>query len=219
MKKTIVWLVMLLSSANAQDYQKSSDIVLFNTTRTHYKEGKNIDSIYTNGTGFVVGCKYYTVDHVVSQYNIQIESPFGIIYKTFERLKEDTFVENEKLEEIVNNKNNDVAIFSLTTNLCKKYKNDIKFSYDIQLGQEVYYIGNPNLTGKTLRHSRISRLSPPDNVSIEYKDSIGLDTYVIKGDSGSPVFNINGEVIGVIQSFYGGIGYFKPIKQFIEAVR
>src|SRR3990167_6584333 len=125
MKKTIVWLVMLLSSANAQEYQKSSDIVLFNTTRTHYKEGKNIDSIYTNGTGFVVGCKYYTVDHVVSQYNIQIESPFGIIYKTFERLKEDTFVENEKLEEIVNNKNNDVAIFSLTTNLCKKYKNDI----------------------------------------------------------------------------------------------
>src|SRR3990167_858834 len=68
------------------------------------------------------------------------------------------------------------------------------------------------------RMARIGRLNVPKemNGGHGYDGDIGLDTYAVMGDSGSPVFNMKGRVIGVMQAVAGTMGYFKPIKHFIE---
>ena len=213
----------------SQDIIKNSmDAVVFNRTITYEKsDNKTSDNksdnkaveYKTNGTGFVMGDKYYTVDHVVSKYEKMLVSGALTLVVPVEREKEITSIDDIPLEEIVNDKNADVAVFRLPKELCAKYCNDLAYSTEpLEIGQQVYFIGNPNNTGKVFRMARIGRLES-ERMKGEYAGAIGLDTYIIPGDSGSPVFNMQGKIIGAIQAFSGGMGYFKPIKQFIEAVR
>lgn len=212
--------VCLMYSTPSQDLIKQSmNAVVMNKTITYEKSENKIVENESMGTGFVMGDKYYTADHVVSQYEKIFITPIMQVAVPIQKENEITFIDGIPLEEIVNSRDTDVAIFRLPKELCAKYCNQSTYSLEpLEIGQQVYFIGNPKNTGKVFRMARIGRLDAPKQMNGEYSGAIGLDTYTIFGDSGSPVFNMKGEVIGVIQALVAGMGYFKPIRQFIKAV-
>lgn len=172
------------------------------------------------GTGFVVGDKYVTLDHVVSLHGDEIDTPFGSVDIPVQRREEKTYIEGVELISIEENPQTDIAVFQLPEELCKKYCNEgVPFCSDIYVGLDVFWIGNPENTGKIFRSGKVGRTLLPTAASLEgIEGAIGLGTYVIPGDSGSPVFNAKGELLGVIQfsqqSSNGSLGFFKPIEQF-----
>lgn len=172
------------------------------------------------GTGFVVGDKYVTLDHVVSLHEDEIDTPFGSLDIPVQRREEKTYIDEVELISIEENQQTDIAVFQLPEELCKKYCNEgVPFGSDIYIGLDVFWIGNPENTGKTFRYGKIARTSLSVAIPMEgIEGAIGLGTYAIPGDSGSPVFNAKGELLGVIQfsqqSSSGSLGFFKPIEQF-----
>lgn len=195
--------------------------VVPNKTVAHIINESGVEETHTNeGTGFVVGDKYITLDHVVSYYPDEIETPFGSIPSSVKRVEEKTYIDGVELISIEENPKTDIAVFQLPEELCKKYCNEgVPFSSDLYVGLDVFWIGNPGNSGKVLRYGKIGRTVLPADALLEgIEGAIGLSIYVIPGDSGSPVFNIKGELLGVVQFSQefseGSLGFFKPIDQF-----
>lgn len=202
----------------------SMDIVYAHRTDTIVpKDDKGPTTYEQEGTGFVVGKKYITLDHVTSKYEVKtVLGPGMTFYMGINRnkIKETTYIDGVALKSIVEDPKTDVAIFDLSKSpdLCKRICNEgIETDTDIYIGMPIYWIGNPDMGGRTFRYGKISRLDIPPNAKKErYADGFGINTYTIAGSSGSPVFNTKGQLIGVIQALNNGIGYVKPIKDFLQ---
>ncbi len=197
------------------------NIVVPNKTVAKIINGDGDEETETNeGTGFVIGDKYITLNHVVSYYAQEIETPFGSLSLPIERIEEKTYIDDIELISIIESQETDIAVFQLPEELCKKYCNEgVPISSQVYVGLEVFWIGNPGNSGKVLRHGKIGRTDLPVDTPLEgVEGAIGLSTYVIPGDSGSPIFNAKGELLGVVQfsqSFpQGSLGFFKPFDQF-----
>jgi S1-C subfamily serine protease len=92
----------------------------------------------------------------------------------------------------------------------------------MSVGDEVYAVGNPfglysSLTAGVI--SGFNRTFKPKDSNIELKDLIQIDAAVNPGNSGGPLLNRYGQVIGIVegilnptdQSFFVGIGFAVPI--------
>jgi S1-C subfamily serine protease len=92
----------------------------------------------------------------------------------------------------------------------------------MRVGDEVYAVGNPfglysSITSGVI--SGFNRTFKPPNSNLELKDLIQIDAAVNPGNSGGPLLNRNGQVIGIVegilnptdQSFFVGIGFAVPI--------
>ncbi|WP_045835221.1 Do family serine endopeptidase [Hyphomicrobium sp. 99] len=99
----------------------------------------------------------------------------------------------------------------------KKPLADVKFgsSADIEVGDWVMAIGNPFGLGGSVSVGIISAKSRDIN-SGPYDDYLQTDAAINKGNSGGPLFNMNGEVIGVNTAIISptggsiGIGFAVP---------
>jgi len=99
----------------------------------------------------------------------------------------------------------------------KKPLADVKFgsSADIEVGDWVLAIGNPFGLGGSVSVGIISAKSRDIN-SGPYDDYLQTDAAINKGNSGGPLFNMNGEVIGVNTAIISptggsiGIGFAVP---------
>ncbi len=87
-----------------------------------------------------------------------------------------------------------------------------------ELGEHIYFIGNPlNFNGIANEGEILGY-----RYSMDLKrDVIMLDAPIYKGNSGSPVINMDGEVIGVIYATintdeHGKVGLAIPISYFLE---
>lgn len=88
-------------------------------------------------------------------------------------------------------------------------------SEEMRAGDEVFAVGNPFGLGNTVTSGIISAMSRNIN-SGPYDDFIQTDAAINRGNSGGPLFNDDGEVIGVNTMIYSpdggsvGIGFAVP---------
>ncbi len=92
----------------------------------------------------------------------------------------------------------------------------------MQVGDDAYAVGNPFGLYSSMSAGVISgfdRTFQPKNSNIHLKGLIQIDAAVNPGNSGGPLLNRNGEVIGIVeglinptdQNFFVGIGFAIPI--------
>ena len=111
-------------------------------------------------------------------------------------------------------KKTDLALLKINT---KKDLPFVKFgdSSKSRIGDSVIVVGNPYGLGGSVSSGIISYLGRDINKQ-QYDDFIQTDAAINKGNSGGPMFNINGEVIGVSTIIFSpsggsvGIGFANP---------
>jgi len=111
-------------------------------------------------------------------------------------------------------KKTDLALLKINT---KKDLPFVKFgdSSKSRIGDSVIVVGNPYGLGGSVSSGIISYLGRDINKQ-QYDDFIQTDAAINKGNSGGPMFNINGEVIGISTVIFSpsggsvGIGFATP---------
>ena len=122
----------------------------------------------------------------------------------------------------------DVALLELIDPPQKQYPASIGNSDAVEIGQEVFVIGAPYGMTYSLTAGHISGRIAPDDVINEFAgmEFFQTDAAINEGNSGGPLFNRNGEVIGIVSYIltqsggYEGIGFAAStsvtIKMLIE---
>lgn len=91
---------------------------------------------------------------------------------------------------------------------------------DLAIGEKVFAIGSPFGFSRTVTHGVVSKRRR--NVSVDgvsYDDMIQVDAGINQGNSGGPIVNLNGEVIGITSAIFSrtgtsnGIGFGIPISR------
>ena len=116
----------------------------------------------------------------------------------------------------------DLALLKVTP---KKPLSDVKFgsSADLDVGDWVMAIGNPFGLGGSVSVGIISAKSRDIN-SGPYDDYLQTDAAINKGNSGGPLFNMNGDVVGVNTAIISptggsiGIGFAVPSDTVVAVV-
>lgn len=169
-----------------------------------------------DGQGIIYNGKYITMSHIVKVNNQEVRiGPFTERY-TPSVERQNTYLYGQRLREIFSSEQSDVAVFELPNSLHLE-EFPAKVNYNPKLGEDVYVIGNPGLRGINIRRGKISRLEqlkefPEDN--FDFSGSFCLGIPLMPGDSGTPVLNSKGELIGMSSFTLGDLGYARKIKLF-----
>ncbi len=97
-------------------------------------------------------------------------------------------------------------------------------SDNLRVGEDVYVIGNPLGTlGGTLTDGIISAQAVEIYIGNHFMDLIQTNTAINPGNSGGPMFNMSGELVGIVNAKYAdvsveGIGFAIPIDTAIDIV-
>jgi serine protease Do len=175
------------------------------------------------GSGFVIDGKEGLI--VTNNHVIEGAEEIIINFHDGSKLKVDKVIGKDSKA--------DLALLKVTP---KKPLVDVKFgsSNDIEVGDWVMAIGNPFGLGGSVSMGIISAKSRDIN-SGPYDDYLQTDAAINKGNSGGPLFNMKGEVVGVNTAIISptggsiGIGFAVPsdtvsavvdqLKQFGETQR
>lgn len=131
--------------------------------------------------------------------------------------------ENEKMEATVIDvsKEYDLALLKIDVE-----SDFFEFSEDFEIGEKVFSIGNPNGYGKTYYEGIISGGLKKINYRSGSILAIQTNIEIYDGCSGSPLYNVDGKVVGIMtfrikdgNSYIPGLSYGIPssvIMDFIE---
>lgn len=126
---------------------------------------------------------------------------------------------------IVGTPYNDVALLRIHANPGDRFK-PIKLAADddLLLGETVIALGSPFGLGGTVTSGILSskpRRISTGNETLGIKDWLQTDAAINEGNSGGPLINLNGELIGLNADFVPqaqGIGFAIPVRQVREAI-
>ncbi len=161
---------------------------------------------------------FYALEHCIEglgNYKIKvpiIEKPVTII-RDVENQRET--VNGYPLERLVNDSKKDVAIFGISKKArIKRFPCEPRRE---KLGEIIYMIGNPRLTGPNVRRGRVSDVDEIYSGNLTDETHFGIDIPVIVGDSGTPVVSSDFKLLGLSAiSFMNALGYVKRIEEFTK---
>ena len=212
MKKISItfFLILFIWSAGAQTFADLIEKVDSSVVQIHVLEQRNagmgrpdnMTSAEGFGTGTLVGKdhKYIlTAAHVVSDATkIKVEFLDGTLVDAF----------NRRVDKIA-----DVAIIELAEPVNNMPVAPVGNSDEARVGDDIFIIGNPlglsHSVSKGIissKHTEKSKLN--DKRIMEFFQT---DAAINKGNSGGPMFNMKGEVIGVVSSILSFSGGFEGL--------
>jgi len=163
------------------------------------------------GSGVIINPQGYilTNEHVIAQ---------GSLFRV-------TLADKRQFDAVVQgaDKDLDLAILKIRSQeLINLPQIKIGTSRDLMIGETVIAIGNPFGLSQTVTTGVISATSRNVRSGKQiYRDFIQVDAPIHSGNSGGPLLNINGELIGittaVLENAYG-IGFAIPINQAMRVV-
>lgn len=180
-------------------------IVLPITTEIGYDDG----AVEVNeGTGFVVGYRFYTVYHNISIAAGRTATRRAI--RVAGALVEPMFADPEM----------DLAVFELPSSLCRSHCNGVSLrAHAVAPGEGVFWLRrlDEQRVWNTGKVQNVSFKSPPISIDDCHANMVAeIDSPFVPGTSGGPVLDSRtGEIIGVIQGSFARAdgserGYFKP---------
>jgi S1-C subfamily serine protease len=97
-------------------------------------------------------------------------------------------------------RNADVALLQLEHTPTQIVAAALGDSDKVEVGEEVFVVGAPYGLGRTLTAGHISARHSSDNKTIDaaLMEFLQTDAAINQGNSGGPMFNMNGEVIGIV---------------------
>lgn len=188
-----------------------ADIVQLVKTKTEFAD-RSIE--YNIGSGFVVGSYLITVYH-------------NLLASRSRFIRQTVSVDGVELSPIFIDENQDIAVFELGGELCRRYCNELRVAAEpsFERGRPVYWVRKVEAQWE-LKQGTILNLAVFDRTQSGGKpDSpfrctdnlvVEVDEPFVPGSSGAPVVDaLTGQIIGVIQGSFESnnerTGFFKPI--------
>ncbi|NIQ38952.1 MAG: hypothetical protein GTN81_10235 [Proteobacteria bacterium] len=200
---------------------------VFETYRTSERVVK-----VSEGIGVVAGAYVLTLNHVVTQDDLQMESPLGPITFPARRIDKTSYLVSEDerliLREILRNQELDIALFEMPENTLNlpSLPCPVGNSDELAVGSFLYIVGNPFSSGINMREGIVSSLEGlvgVDTPSTERDDLFVISNGVLPGDSGAPVFGLRDgvpELVGLVQGTLDStrIGWAVKINPILRAL-
>ena len=194
--------------------QACSEVVGITTEVTYTNFFGQTSSSAVSGSGFIVSADGY----ILTNYHV-IEYAYKGNYAVTVMLHDGTRYEAS----IVGVEDcNDIAVLKIDASGL----DPVTFgdSDKLSVGDDVYAVGNPlgelEFSMTTGRVSALDRLITTDE-SAEAINMFQIDAAVNSGNSGGPVYNANGEVVGIVTAKYSetgveGLGFAIPINDAVK---
>lgn len=223
--------VLSACASDEKDPQASYDLmkdITYNsvTEGTGTYKTDRTDDYRITGTGVVVGDRYLTVDHVVSQYEKVTRFSMSVSRVRYTSREERTYLVHGPrripLREIVNDQGRDVAVFQIPAEYCDGICNDMGpsdlYAGEPALGAEVMFIGYPAKIGHYYREAKFAGMIEKGKQYNGHElpvDAIAIFPSLITGDSGSGLFDRrSGRLMGINYYNIQTLGLVKPIEVF-----
>lgn len=204
-------------------------------TRTIFQTLQTSERIIqvSRGTGIVLGDYVLTLDHVVTEDNLDIRSPFGEIRVPSRRIGAKTFLvvgdKKIRLKQLLREPALDIALFEVSANNLDlpSLPCPLGDSDNLTVGNFVYVVGNPLNSGINMREGIVSSLTGLEGVGekipISGEKLFVISNGVLPGDSGGPVLGLRDgvpELVGLVQGTLGNtrIGWAIKIDPIVEAL-
>lgn len=210
MKKIIViTFLFFVTVSNAQSlakiYEKvNSSVVVIKTVRLETDAySRNLAPQNSHGSGVLISKEgfIWTAAHVIqSAENITVEFIDGDIYDA---------------EVLLSNPSADVALIKIKGAFSLKNKKTVPIgdSDKMKIGEDVFVLGAPHGFKQSLSRGILSGRYFPKNLSNDFikMEFLHSDAAINPGNSGGPMFNMKGEVIGIVSGIYTESGGFEGI--------
>jgi len=163
----------------------------------------------SHGSGVLISKEglIWTAAHVIqSAENITVEFMDGDVYDA---------------EVLLSNPSADVALIKIEGSFLLKNKNIVPIgdSDKVKIGEDVFVLGAPHGFKQSLSRGIISGRYFPKNLSNDFikMEFLHSDAAINPGNSGGPMFNMKGEVIGIVSGIYTESGGFEGIGSAVSS--
>jgi S1-C subfamily serine protease len=187
-----------------QVISKSSELVAQSSPKDKTSQAPKTNSNdFLEATGFV----YDTAGHIITSFSGVQGLPRTSIILSDDSVYNATVIGFDE--------SSDIAVLQ-AKGVPREKLVPLKFidnSSDLKVGETVAMIGNPSGLLNLLKDGIISgvNLSVPDNVTkFSIPHIFAMNIVANDGDSGAPIFNNKGEVLGMFNNFIGGITFALP---------
>lgn len=125
---------------------------------------------------------------------------------------------------IIEDKNNDLVICKVDPKVLSQENREVIFNTELSIGEFIFAIGNPHRLSKSITFGILSNKvfsSLKDyNLYESFSGGIFLTDIMIQGgNSGCPVFNLNGEVVAMTSGLYDKMGILVPASSIINLMK